>query len=250
MTTFGTLVATATPGVSDSGQAIRILLVVTDATGAPVNPATLTLTFNAPDGTSSNVVIGGLVNDTTGTYHYDYLPAVTGLFRGTAVATVPNASDDFSFEAQAVGDSTAWQPTSNDVAALLAHLTVDATGVPTGTFSATSEPTAAQVSLLIQDLSGEIAATAGVVPPLLYADAKLVAILGAASLIEASFSDQSDTLANLLAARYTAALARLVIAVSEVNQSGQVLPEGLPPAPLFSFPDITCLDYTTTSTVW
>ncbi len=248
---YGTLTITVTPGVSDTGQAIRVSAVCKDATGTLVTPATLTFTFNNPDGTVSTAVLGGtVVTDSTGNFHVDYLPSVSGLFRGTGVATVPNAADDFSFEAQAVGNSTAWTPSSDDVAALLAHLTVDATGVPTGKFSTTSSPTATQVTVLVEDIVGEIAAAAGPVPPVLYADAKLVAILGTAALVELSFSDQSDVLANLLATRYQNALARLTLAVSEVNDSGQVFPEGVPPAPLFSFPDITCLDYTTVFSTW
>lgn len=247
---MSSMTITATPGISISGQGIRLDVTVLDDSGALVDPATLTLTFHAPDGTSSTVTIGSLIHDSTGKWHYLYLPAVTGLFHGTGVSTVPNTADDFAFEADAVGDSTAWAPTSDDVAALLAHLTVDATGVPTGKFSTTSSPTATQVALLVQDISGEIAAAAGVIPPLLYEDAKLVAILGTAALIETSFSDASDVLANLLAQRYQNALARLITGVAQINQSGQVEPDGTPPAPQFAFPDITTFDFTTVSTVW
>jgi hypothetical protein len=247
---MSSLTLTATPGVADTGQAIRIDAVALDDSGAPVDLATLTLTFNAPDGTSSNVVIGSLAHDSTGHWHYLYLPSATGLFRGSGVGTVPNVAADFAFEAVAVGNATAWAPTPDDVAALLSHLTVDATGVPTGKFSTTSSPTNTQVSLLVDDIAGEVAAAAGVVPPLLYDDAKLVAILGTAALIETSFSDQSDTLANMLAQRYQNALARLITAVAQVNQSGQVEPDGTPPAPQFAFPDVAAFDFTTVSTVW
>jgi hypothetical protein len=248
---MSSMTITAGPGISVAGQGIYLKIVVVDDTGVPVTPATLVLTFRAPDGSSSTASLGGtIVTDSVGNFHCTYLPAVTGLFHGTGVSTVPNTADDFAFEADAVGDSTAWAPTSDDVAALLAHLTVDASGVPTGKFSTTSSPTATQVALLVQDISGEIAAAAGVIPPLLYEDAKLVAILGTAALVETSFSDQSDVLANLLAQRYQNALARLITGVAQVNQSGQVEPEGTPPQAQFAFPDITTLDFTTVSTVW
>lgn len=146
----------------------------------------------------------------------------------------------------------AWSPVPSDVAAVIAQRTIDATGLPTGTFSSTTVPTDTQVTALIADVSGEIAAAAGDIPTVLDDDAKLVAILGAAWLVEVSFDGGSDLLANMLGVRYQAALARLVTAVAQVNQSGQVEPEGMPPQALSEFPDLLdpWVDATTKFSRW
>lgn len=145
-----------------------------------------------------------------------------------------------------------WTPTFGDVAGVIAQRTIDATGLPTGTFSSTTVPTDTQVTALIADISGEIAAAAGVIPDLLDDDAKLVATLGAAWLVEVSFDGGSDLLANMLGVRYQAALTRLVTACAQVNESGQVLPEGTPPEPLSLFPDLLdpFVDATTKYSQW
>jgi hypothetical protein len=252
MATAGSLTLTGTPGLDDSGQGVAYTATVLDVTGAPAVPATLTLTITAPDSTISTVLIGGWTIVSPGIYRYVDLPTQIGVYRAGAVSTVPNAADDVTVTVAATS-TLAWTPTSDDIASLLAQRTIDATGLPTGHFSATSSPTNSQVKLLVTDIAGEVAAACGPIPTLLNADARLVTIFGAASLVESSFEDANTALLTLYSNRYQLALQRLATAVAQVNQSGQVEPEGMPATPLFSFPDIAgdvYVDVTTKYTRW
>jgi hypothetical protein len=251
---YGTLTLTATPGLGDVGQAVRFTAVILNASGTLVDPATLTLTATAADGTTTTTAIGAWTRVSAGLFTCDQLPATLGVLRAAAVSTVPNAADDVTITVAATS-TQAWTPTADDIAGLLAQRTVDATGIPTGRFSVTTSPTSAQVDVSIADIAGEVTATCGPIPAILTADAKLVTKLGAAWLVETSFDDDtaSDALATMYATRYQLALARLATAVAQVNQSGQVEPEGMPAIPLFGFPDIAgdvYVDVTTKYTRW
>jgi hypothetical protein len=242
------------------GQAVLISTgTITDQTGAPTNPGTLALTVTLPDVSIYTAALVNFTADGTGRFHLVYLPPQAGAYSWRIVATSPNTAAEGAFTVAAAGMAyaqTGWQPAAADVAGLLAQRTVDATGLPTGLFSATTSPTDSQVNVLISDIAGEIAATCGPIPVSLYGDAKLVAILGAAAVVESSFDEGgagSEALAIMYTTRYQLALVRLATACAQVNQSGQVEPEGSPASPLFAFPDISgdrYVDATTKYTSW
>jgi hypothetical protein len=241
------------------GQAVRLSTGTIKTDAGPTNPATLTLSVTLPDASTAVFNLAAFTQESTGLYHLDYLPPQAGAYSWRIVATTPNTAAEGAFTVAAAGASyaqTGWQPAVSDVAGLLAQRTVDATGLPTGLFSATTSPTDSQVNVLVSDIAGEIAATCGPIPISLYNDAKLVAILGTAAVVESSFDEGSagsGALALMYTNRYQLALARLATAVAQVNQSGQVEPEGMPATPLFSFPDIAgdvYVDVTTKYTRW
>lgn len=80
------------------GNAISLSTTVTDPSGTPTDPATLTLVVTKPDSTSDTFNIGSLTHGSTGNYSYTYTPAITGAFRYQWTATVPSFSSDGLFE--------------------------------------------------------------------------------------------------------------------------------------------------------
>jgi hypothetical protein len=69
-------------------------ILVKDAGGALVDPATITVTALRPDGTTTTPATP--TRETTGTYHHDYEPpfqrAMAGLHRCEVVTTNPDAT--------------------------------------------------------------------------------------------------------------------------------------------------------------
>jgi hypothetical protein len=134
-----------------------------------------------------------------------------------------------------------WAPGVDDVAALIAQRTLTADGSVVGTFTAVTVPTDAQVALLIGQVTGDVLAAVGTIPtsPVdLTADARAVAALGAASLVEASFFADDDNAFERLDQRYREALARLARAAGEVATDGTITPEGVLALPQYSFPAV------------
>lgn len=74
------------------GTLVRVSTVVTQIVGgSPIDPTTITLTLELPDGTIVDLT-SAIVRDSTGNYHADYTPVAFGLHQyewaGTGAAQV------------------------------------------------------------------------------------------------------------------------------------------------------------------
>jgi hypothetical protein len=138
----------------------------------------------------------------------------------------------------------AWAPTPGEVAGLLAQRTLTADGEQVGTFDQFTIPNAQQVAALVSLVCSDILAACGAIPAPtgdgvdLEADAKGVATVGAAALVERSFfATDPDSVYRDLHAQFEAMLARLVTACGQVDNGGPVSPAGALPSPRWAFPD-------------
>jgi hypothetical protein len=105
----------------DRGDTARLSLLVKDAAGALVDPATLTLTVRTPAGvdTTTTSPAAPIVHDSTGTYHADVALPEAGIYTYQWETTVPG---------QVQGGTLDVDPAPLDAAAtsargLLAHMT-------------------------------------------------------------------------------------------------------------------------------
>jgi hypothetical protein len=73
-------------------------ILVMDAGGTLVDPATITVTVRRPDGTATTPATP--TRETTGTFHFDYEPSVTaamaGRHHGRITTTAPDAEFEFT----------------------------------------------------------------------------------------------------------------------------------------------------------
>lgn len=75
----------------DIADSVPIAWNVLDASGAPANATTATLTITLPDGTSVNPAVTN-PPAATGQYRVTYIPATEGRYEWRAVTTVPNTA--------------------------------------------------------------------------------------------------------------------------------------------------------------
>lgn len=71
------------------GSIVHLTATFTDASGALVNPTTVTVAITDPAGT---VTTPSAVNDSTGKYHYDYTTTLAGQFQFYFIGTGTNAA--------------------------------------------------------------------------------------------------------------------------------------------------------------
>jgi hypothetical protein len=71
------------------GAPIHLTASFTDATNSPVDPSTVTLWLNLPDGTTTSFPA---VKDAVGKYHYDYTPTLVGTYDFWFAGTGSNAA--------------------------------------------------------------------------------------------------------------------------------------------------------------
>ncbi len=78
------------------GQAVRLRASFADANGAPANPSTVAFQYGLitvnppPDPTATNAVFGvdsAVIQDSTGRFHYDFLPPAPGNYVTRVVGT-------------------------------------------------------------------------------------------------------------------------------------------------------------------
>lgn len=131
-------------------------------------------------------------------------------------------------------------PTQADVAAVIPHRTGDATGVVTETFGATTVPTDAQVTNVIAKLGDEVTAEVGAVAASLEGFWRWVVTLGAAAQVEQSFYPDQDGV-EALWKRYRENLKRLKAADSGQGAGEETLP-------VFGYPEVASMPFTTTQT--
>lgn len=219
----------------DLADQVTFDLQVRNDAGVLVTPTTITLTVTDPAGAVSNVVP---VSTGIGLYSGTVTPAVAGVWVYRWVTTGPGAgAEDGAFLVTAALTSTdprAWTPTAQDVADLIPRLVPDVDGTETGSFSATTIPTAAAVQRLADRVAAIVAATVGPVPPELLPVASDVAAIGTAVRVARPL-DAAE--AERLQTEYDAALGRLQTAVRDaadgvVDGSGDLVAD-----PLHSFPE-------------
>lgn len=142
----------------------------------------------------------------------------------------------------------AWRPTPADIARLVPTRTLAADGTDTGTFGATTKPTATQVEGLIRGVQSEVVAVVGAMPERLAlvpaggtvgdSPAGHVVALGTAALVESQFYPDpaagGDASSTLLDRRYQAALKGLAKAAIDIYAGAD---PGDSPMPAYMFPD-------------
>jgi hypothetical protein len=79
------------------GSPVHLTTTFTDATNAPVDPTAVTVAITLPDGTTGG---GSATRDSTGKYHYDYTPTLSGIhqfyFAGTGAVVATQIPDIFT----------------------------------------------------------------------------------------------------------------------------------------------------------
>lgn len=144
-----------------------------------------------------------------------------------------------------------WAPTTADVAQLIADRVLDATDTVQADFSASTIPTAAQVTALITPITEEVHAEAGDIPSTpvdLTPLAKFVATQGVAAWILNSWFSE-DPQGPELQRIYEANRDRLTKAVDDVVSSGALGAGHDEPLALYGFPS-TATDPRTPITTW
>lgn len=131
-----------------------------------------------------------------------------------------------------------WTPTVVDVGAILRARTVDTNGSEIGTFTLETRPTEVQVSSLVGQAVGDVVSGVGMdIPEQHWSDARAVAALGTAMLVELSYFPEQVTTGRSpyeqLKELYEARLSRLRVTVTggEVDGSGNAVR-----SPSYSFP--------------
>jgi hypothetical protein len=171
--------------------------------GVLTDPTTISLIIQDP---AAVVTTFTPVHDSTGTYHYSYVPTLAGLHRYRWVTTgVGQAAEEGSFLVSPLfGASVAFQPSPDQVHALIAQRPA---------FTTTSKPSLAEVQSLIDmrtaDLLGELAGAD--VPLNLFGLAQRTIALGVAADIESGYFPEQqlgDSQHASLTARYLQALTR------------------------------------------
>jgi hypothetical protein len=209
---------------SPLGQAVHLTHPVIDPdTGDVATPATITLTVQAPDGTTASYTPSyDAVNER---YYFDLVPSTAGHYVYRWVTTSPATAREGDIDVTAAysGDPAAhvWAPALEDVAALVPTRTVDDTGEQQDTFNDTTTPTDLQVTGFIAAVVGEVASYVGPVDARLSDTAKGVAALGAASSVELTFPPTGDvvSVATELRLRYQQSLERLRTANRAIRSS-------------------------------
>lgn len=87
--------------VATLGNVVRIgpadnPILVKNAAGALTDPTTITVTVKRPDGTTTTPATP--VHDSTGSYHFDYEPAVTAAMVGSHKYRIVTSNPDAAFE--------------------------------------------------------------------------------------------------------------------------------------------------------
>lgn len=195
-----------------------------DIDGNRIPNPTIQVSFLLPNATTAGPFTP-TYDATDDQYVYIYTPASTGQF--SWLATVAGAEQGavggrfYVYAAFALPED-AWKPVLTDVAALVPTRTIDSTGAQLGTFTAGTTPTATQVTAYIAQIVGEIVGTVGEVPSEAFAQAKGVASLGVAWLVERSYPPTADVqnVANDLVTDYRASLRLLEQSVRNASRSG------------------------------
>lgn len=184
---------------------------------------TIALSIKRPDAVTDGPFTP-VYDATLDVYVYTYVPTVSGAHTWRAVVSGTGSGavegDFYVYPAFAVL-TDAWKPALTDVAALVPTRTIDSSGVQQNTFTASTIPTATQVSVYITQIVAEVVGVAGEIPAPVFAQAKGTAALGVAWLVERSYPQTSDVqnLANDFVNDYRASL-RLLATSSRGAVSG------------------------------
>jgi hypothetical protein len=115
-------------------------------------------------------------------------------------------------------------PTLDDVAALLRARTYDANGVQVGQFTGSTRPSAAHVQELIDFAAGDVVARTGAdIPEKYWPEARRLAALQAAALVESSFFPEQLDSDHSAYRQYTAAYLDGIRALAELVRQPSAL---------------------------
>jgi len=199
----------------DVGDQVKLSLTeIRNEAGALTEPETVVLRLKAPDGTVTEKKwpSGEVVRLTTASFYAEFEATEAGVWAATwettgavvmveqeEIVVVPDrtAEDEQAF-------AVPWRPSTKQVAALIHARTIVAGGERIGDFTDATEPTGQEVERII-DLAVRDSApgtTANPCTASLRADARAVAALTAAALVEISFwpeqtNNQASTFAGL-----------------------------------------------------
>lgn len=137
-----------------------------------------------------------------------------------------------------------YTPTVDEVGAEILSRTVDQYGNQTGTFSASTTPTATQVTELIGKAADRVSLKIGTdIPAALRQDAKDIVALRAAMMVEQTlFADQITSNRSpypVLLERYKAELADLQLAIQIAEDGDGTFKNQPSNGPSYSFPEAT-----------
>jgi len=142
-------------------------------------------------------------------------------------------------------DRADWAPSPADVGAVIRARTKTSVGDEPGTFNSNTRPTGDQCWDLIDTAMSDIAAEMGDIPDLVQDNARRVAALGAACLVELSFYPEQINSGRSpypqIKAWYDAAFARLKMQVANANDDG-VIEDDTDLMAESSFPDVDPCD--------
>lgn len=231
----------------DRGDTARVELVVTDAAGTPVAPATLTLTVRTPAGVTTTTLTFGapIITVAAGRYYADIPLHESGEYayqwettnpagvQGGLLTVYPGPLDAGR---RAVGDFT---PSSADVAALM-FSRVTGEYSTTADFTTTTRPT-------LQQVNGMISLAAGHVGPLVgwnlnyrfHSAARFMVTLYTALLLEPGYwPEQSPDKSawEQWKQLYDDGMPTLLLAIKEYGAGEEVGPDDDRLKPIWAFP--------------
>jgi hypothetical protein len=231
----------------DQGDLVRLTSTFTDLTGQPVDPNSVQIVVQKPDGTESTHIGPEVVHDATGTYHFDLTPDQTGVWNyrwesfGPGQAAEPG---QFRVRPRYFGAAV---PTPGDVAALVRTRLRDDVNRLQETFTATTSPTLEQVKDLIANEAGLVTIRCGKLDNLecpdreaVWSASRQIIAKRVAAIIEASYRpeqiSQGMTVEDFYQGQIDADVQALVTASRECRAHGTDEDDLAPPPPSGVFP--------------
>lgn len=199
---------------------------------------TIALSIKRPDG-GTDGPFTPVYDAALDVYAYTYVPSASGAhsWRAVVSGTGSGAAEGAFYVYPAFAILTdAWKPALTDVAALVPTRTIDSNGTQQNTFTTLTTPTATQVNGYIAQIVAEVVGVAGEIPAAVFAQAKGVASLGVAWLVERSYPPTADvqSVANDFVTDYRASLRLLAQSARGAESGGRAVSMSLGS---FTWPD-------------
>lgn len=177
----------------DLGGSAQIPLAPFDADALDIAPAEIAIYVKLPNATTLGPLAPSQADIDRRAYLFTTTQAGQHRYRVVETATDVQVTEGAFYAWPSYTDlTTLWAPSLTDVAGLVPTRTIDSAGTQQGTFTANTEPTATQVQGYISQIVAEIVGTVGTVPAALFEQAKGVAKLGVAWLVERSYTPTGD----------------------------------------------------------
>lgn len=177
----------------DLGGSVRIPLAPFDVDAIDIAPAEVNIYVKQPDGTTLGPLTPAQADVDRRAYLFTTTQSGQHRYRVVETATDVQVAEGAFYAWPSYTDlSTLWAPSLTDVAGLVPSRTIDSAGTQQGTFTTGTEPTALQVQGYITQIVAEIVGTVGTVPSQMFEQARGVAKLGVAWLVERSYTPTGD----------------------------------------------------------